>query len=281
MRIRVAHETTYRYERPAKSVIQTLRLTPRSHDGQHVARWRIDIDQDVRLTVSEDAFGNITHAFSAAGTIETLHVRVNGEVETHDKAGVLHGVIERFPVSLYLRETDLTKADEIIRDFALEIAGDEDSPLAASHALMEAIHDRVEVNRDRVQVATTISEAFGKRRGICQDLAHLFIACARELKIPARYVSGLLYQPDAGEANANANHAWAETYVEGLGWVAFDPSLQLCPTVNHIRVAAGLDYLSAAPVRGAHYGGEGESLDVHFDIGEKFSHHQVQSQSQN
>jgi len=79
MRIRVAHETIYHYERPAKSVIQTLRLTPRSHDGQHVARWRIDIDQDVRLTVAEDAFGNITHAFSAAGTIETLHVRVEAK----------------------------------------------------------------------------------------------------------------------------------------------------------------------------------------------------------
>jgi transglutaminase-like putative cysteine protease len=285
MRIRVAHETTYRYERPAKSVIQTLRLTPRSHDGQHVARWRIDIDQDVRLTVTEDAFGNITHAFTATGNIETLHVRVEGEVETHDHAGVLHGVIERFPVSLYLRDTDLTTANEQIRRFAQQVAGDEESPLAASHALMEAIHDHVEVIADPKHPAIAIAETFSGRRGIGQDLVHLFIACARDLKIPARYVSGLLYRPE--DEGDGANHAWAETYVEGLGWVAFDPSLQLCPSLHHIRVAAGLDYLGAAPVRGAHYGGDGESLDVHFDISENTmvrrhapAHGSSQSQSQ-
>jgi transglutaminase-like putative cysteine protease len=278
MRIRVAHETTYRYERPAKSVIQTLRLTPRSHDGQHVARWRIDIDQDVRLTVAEDAFGNITHAFTAAGNIETMHVRVEGEVETHDNAGVLHGVIERFPVSLYLRDTDLTTANEPIRAFTQKVAGKEDSALAASHALMEAIHDCVELNLDRKQPATPIAEAFTQRSGVSQDLTHLFIACARTLKIPARYVSGLIYQPDSHDGSAS--HTWAETYAEGLGWVAFDPVLKICPTVNHIRVAAGLDYLSAAPVRGAHYGGEGESLEERFDISEKTARQQAQGQSQ-
>ncbi|GLS23676.1 transglutaminase [Labrys miyagiensis] len=278
MRIRVAHETAYRYERPAKSVTQTLRLTPRSHDGQHVVRWRIDIDQDVRLTVAEDAFGNITHAFTASGSIDTMHVRVEGEVETHDHAGVLHGVIERFPVSLYLRDTDLTTANEQIRGFARQVVPPGEGALAASHALMEAIHDRVEWSRDAKQAATPIAEIFARRKGICQDLTHLFIACARELKIPARYVSGLLYQTD-GDAGS-ASHAWAETYAEGLGWVGFDPSLQICPTVHHIRVAAGLDYLSAAPVRGAHYGGEGESLEVHFDIGEKTAPRQEQRQSQ-
>lgn len=278
MRIRVAHETIYRYERPAKSVIQTLRLTPRSHNGQHVTAWRIDIDQDVRLTVAEDAFGNITHAFTASGSIDTMHVRVEGEVETHDNAGVLQGVIERFPVSLYLRDTDLTTADERIRAFAQEVAGDENGALAASHALMEAINDRVEFNDDRELAATGISDVLAKRRGIDQDLTHLFIACARVLKIPARYVSGLLYEPE--KEGGSADHSWAETYVEGLGWVGFDPTLELCPTVNHIRIAAGLDLLSAAPVRGAHYGGEGESREVHFNISEKISRQQAQSQSQ-
>ncbi|CAM5768444.1 transglutaminase [Labrys miyagiensis] len=278
MRIRVAHETTYRYERPAKSIIQTLRLTPRSHNGQHVVRWRIDIDQDVRLSVAEDAFGNITHAFTANGNIEAMHVRVEGEVETHDHGGVLHGVIERFPVSLYLRDTDLTTANEQIRDFARQSVPGGDGALAASHALMEAVHDHVEWSSDRDQAATTIADAFSLRNGVSQDLAHLFIACARELKIPARYVSGLLCQPE--DEGGGCSHAWAETYVEGLGWVGFDPSLQTCPTVHHIRVAAGLDYLSAAPVRGAHYGGEGESVEISFDIGEKIIRNQFQSQSQ-
>ena len=280
MRIRVTHETTYHYERPAKSVIQTLRLTPRSHDGQHVARWRIDIDQDVRLTETEDAFGNVTHAFSAAGSIETMNVRVEGEVETHDRAGVLYGVIERFPTTLYLRENDVTQADEAIRSFAQNVVAGEANLLSTCHALMDAIHDHVAVNRDPKQEPSGLKTAFARREGTCQDLTHIFISAARELKIPARYVSGLLYQPEADVANANANHAWAEAFVEDYGWIGFDPSFQLCPNVNHIRVATGLDNLGAAPVRSAHYGGDGESLDVRFDIREKLVRHQAQSQSQ-
>lgn len=279
MRICVAHETVYRYERPAKSVIQTLRLTPRSHDGQHVVRWRIDVDQDVRLSQSEDAFGNISHAFTAIGSIESLRVRVEGEVETHDNAGVLHGVVERFPVALYLRDTDLTQADASIQDFARRSAGAAEGGLAVCHALMQAIHERVEVNPDPKQPAAGLTQAFAAGSGVAQDVSHLFIACARTLGLPARYVSGLLWQPPTQQGNAT--HAWAESYIEGLGWVGFDPALSVCPTVHHIRVAVGLDYLGAAPVRGAHYGGEGESLEVSVDIGEKGERPQAQRQSQN
>ncbi|WP_448952790.1 transglutaminase family protein [Labrys neptuniae] len=278
MRIRVAHETVYRYERPAKSVIQTLRLTPRSHDGQHVVRWRIDVDQDVRLSQSEDAFGNISHAFTAAGSIDSLTVRVEGEVETHDNAGVLHGVVERFPVSLYLRDTETTHADAAIRAFARQAADEAVGPLATCHALMQAIHERVAVSHDPKSSAAGMAEALAAGTGVAQDIAHLFITAARTLGIPARYVSGLLWQPDTKQGSAS--HAWAEAYVEGLGWVGFDPALQVCPAIHHIRVAVGLDYLGAAPVRGAHYGGEGESLETRIDIGEKEIRPQVQRQSQ-
>ncbi|MGJ4856173.1 transglutaminase family protein [Labrys sp. La1] len=278
MRICVAHETVYRYERPAKSVIQTLRLTPRSHDGQHVVRWRIDVDQDVRLSQAEDAFGNISHAFAVIGSIDSLTVRVEGEVETHDNAGVLLGVVERFPVSLYLRDTDLTRADVSIQAFARQSVSEAEGGLAACHALMQAIHNRIDVSRDPKRLASGLVEAFAAGNGVAQDVSHLFIACARTLGIPARYVSGLLWQPQAQQGSAS--HAWAEAYVEGLGWVGFDPTLPVCPTVHHVRVAAGLDYLGAAPVRGAHYGGDGESLEVTVDIAEKGERPQAQHQSQ-
>lgn len=278
MRIRVVHETVYRYERPAKAVIQTLRLTPRSHDGQHVVRWRLDVDQDVRLGQSEDAFGNICHAFTATGSIESLRVKVEGEVETHDNAGVLHGVVERFPVSLYLRDTDLTRTDAMVQAFARRSAGAAGGPLATCHALMQAIHDGVAVSHDARQPAAGMVEALATGMGVAQDLSHLFIGCARTLGIPARYVSGFLWQAEAMEGRSL--HAWAEAYVEGLGWVGFDPTLPTCPTTHHIRVAAGLDYLAAAPVRGAHYGGEGEALAVSLDISEKEVRPQAQRQSQ-
>ncbi len=118
MRIRVSHLTSYRYETPATGVIQILRLTPRNHDGQYVARWRIDVSADCRLDQHEDAFGNITHAFTADGPLTALEVLVEGEVETRDTQGIVRGAVERFPPSLYLRETALTRPDGKIAELA-------------------------------------------------------------------------------------------------------------------------------------------------------------------
>lgn len=279
MRIKIAQETIYRYETPAKSVIQTLRLTPRSHDGQHVVAWRIDVGQDVKLTTVEDAFGNIGHVFSAVGPIESLRVSVEGEVETHDRAGVVRGSIERFPAALYLRETALATADDQLRTFALDIAGRETGRLSTLHALLEAIHREVSFDDDPSVLATTASDAFRRKTGVAQDLAHVFIAAARALAIPARYVSGHIRRED-GETRREAGHAWAEAHVDRLGWVGFDPATNICPTDAHVRVAIGLDYLGAAPVRGARYGGGGESLDVRIDVCEKVQRRQTQRQAQ-
>src|SRR5262249_49308005 len=111
MLIRVSHVTTYRYDTPATSVIQTLRLTPRNHEGQFVMNWRIDVSADCRLEQHEAAFGNFAHAFTAEGPFDELRVAVEGEVETRDTQGVVRGGVERFPPSLYLRETPLTQPD--------------------------------------------------------------------------------------------------------------------------------------------------------------------------
>jgi transglutaminase-like putative cysteine protease len=110
MRIQISHETVYRYEQPARGVIQTLRLTPRNHEGQYVENWRIDVSENCELQQHEDAFGNITHVFSADGPFSEIRVSVDGEVDTQDTHGVVRGAIERFPPSLFLRETELTRA---------------------------------------------------------------------------------------------------------------------------------------------------------------------------
>jgi len=99
------------------------------------------------------------------------------------------------------------------------------------------------------------------KRGVCQDLSHIFIACARSLGIPARYIGGYLLRSD-DTPHQEAGHAWIETYIKDLGWVGFDPANGVCPTEAHIRVSVGLDYLGAAPVRGSRYGGTAEQMDV-------------------
>jgi transglutaminase-like putative cysteine protease len=263
MRLRVRHESAYAYAAPATRAIETLRLTPRSHDGQFVVDWRIDIDHDCRLDQSTDPFGNTVHSFTVEGPLPGLVIVAEGRVETTDTSGVLSGQIERFPPVIFLRDTALTVSDEAIRDFASTHA--EGKPLDVMHAIMQGIRDRLTFNVDATDTGTSAVEAFGGGRGVCQDFAHIFIAAVRHLGIPARYVSGYLRRTD-GQNEQEAGHAWAEALIDGLGWVGFDPANGISPTDAYIRLAAGLDYLGAAPIRGTRYGGSGEKLAVRIEV---------------
>jgi len=264
MRIRVVHDTTYRYSDPVKSAIQLLRLTPRGHDGQTVLSWAIDADCDARLIRREDWYGNIAHSLFAAGPVSEITLRVAGEIETTDTGGVVRGGVERFPCLFYLRDTPLTRADAALRDFAASTAGGRANPLEQAHALMGGIHERLRFDTDATHSGTRAAEAFEAGHGVCQDFTHIFLAAARALDIPARYVSGYLHRPE--QVVQEAGHAWAEAHIEGLGWVSFDPANTVSTTEHYIRIAVGLDYLDAAPVRGSYYGISREALDVRLRI---------------
>lgn len=262
MRIRISHATSYAYDTPPTGVTQLLRLTPRDHDGQHVVSWRIDLSEDCLLHQHEDAFGNITHSFTAEGPFNKLTVEVAGEVDTQDTDGLVSGAVERFPPQLYLRETSLTQTDAAIIDFAQATrAATNGDTLILLHALLTALNREIAFDTDPTHAATTAAEAFSLRRGVCQDITHIFVAAARALGVPARYVGGHFHRAD-GVITQDAGHAWAEAYVENLGWIGFDPTNGICITDAHVRVAVGLDYLGAAPVRGTRFGGAGETLTV-------------------
>jgi transglutaminase-like putative cysteine protease len=263
MRLRIAHTTSYRYEPSASGVIQILRMTPGSHDGQYVAEWQIDVSTDSRLQVHQDAFGNVTHVL----------------IETHDTGGVLRGTDERFPPSLFLRSTSLTEVNPAMASFARELRSEsEHDVLGFLHALMMQINEHMTFDEDPTNSGTSAVEAFGLKRGVCQDYAHIFIACARSGLVPARFVSGHFLRSD-GMVHQAAGHAWAEAYVPDLGWVGFDPANGICTTDAHARVAIGLDYLGAAPVRGTRYGGGMETLTVAVKV-EQAGGRQGQWQSQ-
>jgi transglutaminase-like putative cysteine protease len=266
MRLRISHTTTYRYETPPAVVTQLLRKTPRNHDGQYVINWRLDISRDCQLHRHEDAFGNITHAFTAEGPFAELSIAVEGEVETQDSNGMITGAIERFPPEFYLRETELTQPDMAITEFANSIrAGNGSDTLALLHELLNALNREIAFDTDPTHVSTTAAEAFTLRRGVCQDLTHIFITAARRIGIPARYIGGHFYRAD-GVTAQEAGHAWAEVYIDNLGWVGFDATNGICTTDAHVRVAVGLDYLGAAPVRGTRFGGGGETLNVAVNV---------------
>jgi transglutaminase-like putative cysteine protease len=262
MRIAIGHDTRYRYATPARSVNQILRMTPRNHKGQHIIAWHVTVAADCRLEQHQDAFGNITHSFTAEGPLGELMLHAEGQVEIENTNGVVQGAIERFPPDLFLRETALTQSDKAIIATATGVKADAGAdPLAMLHALMSRLHNDMTFDSAPTTVVTTAQEAFALKRGVCQDFTHIFIAAARHLRIPARYISGYFCRAD-GVTEQDAGHAWAEAFVPDLGWVAFDPTNGISATDQHLRVAVGLDYLGAAPVRGAQSGGMGESLSV-------------------
>lgn len=260
MRIRIDYATTYAYARPARRIVQMLRLTPRSNESQQVLEWRIDTDVDARLRVGEDAFGNVVHSLYADQSGPGLTVRVSGEIETTDTGGVLKGLSERLSPLVYLRDTPLTQSSPQMRAFADDIAVASTDPLDRMHRLMGALYERIAFQVGVTTADHTAADAFAQERGVCQDHAQIFIACARRMGVPARYVSGHLLRSDT--ETQDAAHAWAEAFIPDLGWVGFDAANRKCPTDAYVRVACGLDYLGAAPVRGTSYGGRGETLSV-------------------
>jgi len=264
MRIRITHETNYRYSEPVKSAIQILRLTPHGHDGQTILSWAIDTDCDARLMRQEDWYGNIVHSLFASGPVDHVGLRVAGEIETTDVAGIIRGGIERFPEMFYLRETPLTQGDVRIHAFAESTAGRFSKMLDRAHALMGGVLEHMRFDTEATNSTTVAAEAFAAGHGVCQDFTHVFLAAARRLGIPARYVSGYLHKP--GEVQQEAGHAWAEVHIPDLGWVSFDPANGISATEHYVRLAIGLDYLDAAPVRGSYYGISREALDVRLRI---------------
>jgi len=264
MRLHVRHQTAYRYSQPIAYAIQTLRLTPQPYDGLTVLRWRIAGETRHALPSFTDGFGNTTHCHSVNRPHTAAAVFVEGEVETRDTGGVVCGAAETLPPVFYLRETALTAAGPAIR----ALAGDGARgvrPLERLTSLMHEVHGRMVYQAGVTHSATAAGEALAMGAGVCQDHAHVFIAAARSLGIPARYVGGYLWAGENGGA-FQASHAWAEALVADYGWVGFDPSNRTRASEAHIRTAIGLDYWSAAPVRGVWRGEASETLDVKVQV---------------
>ncbi|MFZ0695058.1 MAG: transglutaminase family protein [Alphaproteobacteria bacterium] len=264
MRLHVRHQTAYHYSRPIAYAIQVLRLTPQPHEGLSVLRWRIRGESRRDLPAFTDGFGNLAHCHSVNRRHSNAAIFVEGEVETRDTDGIIRGAVETLPPLFFLRETPLTTPSPEIRDLANETARGA-TMIDRMTSLMLAIHDKIIWRPGITDAKTSAGEALILGTGVCQDHAHVFIAAARGLGIPARYVGGYLWTgKEVGEYEAS--HAWAEALVPDHGWVSFDPSNRTRSTEAHIRTAIGLDYWSAAPVRGIWRGDAEEKLAVKVQV---------------
>jgi transglutaminase-like putative cysteine protease len=256
MQMHIRHETHYRYERPVKYSVQSLHLTPRRDLSQRALSWNI-IAPGRRLE-QIDAYGNISHLLTIEEPHREIRIVVHGVVETADTdARQDDGPLS--PLA-YLAPTQLTLPNDDLKAFAHDALSHVKHPRERAEALAEAVFGAVRYTSGISEVQDSAAVAFKSGIGVCQDQAHVFIASARAVGMPARYVSGYLYTGDAQDA---ASHAWVDAWLgEEIGWQSVDVTHKRPAVRTYCRLAVGRDYLDAAPVRGVRHGGGGEKMQA-------------------
>lgn len=279
-RFRVVHETHYEYAAPVSLSEQLLHVSPRPLPRQALLDWSLECDPEPgRQDTGKDAFGNPVVRLQFDRPHAALTVRMEMEVAITRRAPLdvedsppWDAACDRYRYHAgFVPDADVLEASRFrfqspyvpVKSAFGRYAEDcfpRGRPLlAAAQALMAKIHDEFEFDSRATQVATPLAEVLEERRGVCQDFAHLMIACLRALGLPARYVSGyLLTHPPPGKprmVGADASHAWVSLPCPKQGWVDFDPTNNLIPDTEHIVLGWGRDFGDVSPQRGVILGG--------------------------
>lgn len=264
MRLSVLHTSRYEYSEPVSHGLLRVRLTPKSSHGQAIEEWSIDLDGAVAETRYVDQNNNVVVLASVDPQSSCVSITSRGVVVTSDNAGVAGYHVGHMPLWAFLQQTDLTRPGPLIRELADNLRREQPATLEILHELSRRTLSAVSYELGRTHSATVAEDAMLAGHGVCQDHSHIFISVARELDIPARYVSGYLMMDDRSEQEAG--HAWVEAHVPQLGWVGFDVSNGISPDERYVRVATGRDYRDAAPITGISYGGGDSELSVHLTV---------------
>ena len=286
MRIAISHTTHYQFDGKARHGLQRLRLSPRSSSVQTVVDWSMAVEGAAVEVSYEDHNQNLTQLVSFGPGTSEIVLTCSGVVETFDTTGIVGKHTGFMPLWVLRNQTVLTEPGPRIKALASRFslnAGPADGPVGGNalevlHDLSDEIAAAVAYEAGHTGADTTGEAALGLGLGVCQDHAHIFIGAARHLGIPARYVSGYLLMDDRTEQDAG--HAWAEAFVEGLGWVGFDVSNAMCPDSRYVRVATGADYRDAAPVTSLSQGGGAGQLRVELSVAEQAPPQVAQQQQQ-
>ncbi|KPC49123.1 transglutaminase family protein [Amantichitinum ursilacus] len=271
MHLEIKHETVYRYDTPPAYSVQLLRLTPRADPGQAVVHWHLDVPGPTQSTI--DTFGNREHVLTLEEATTEIRIVAHGIIETRP-ANPPHNAL---PPMVFRKVTPLTEPDEAIKAFAGKYR-----KLVARHGrhglmdMMADLLDHMPYTPGETDVTTSARDAFRLSRGVCQDHSHVFLALCRFLEIPARYVSGYLYTENDHHV---ASHAWVDAFTDEL-WHGFDTSNGCTPDERYVRLAIGLDYLDACPIRGLRRGGGDEIMESHTRVRHAIERDSAQQQNQ-
>ena len=266
MILTIRHETTYDYSTPLAYTIQQLHLTPRIEPQQRALSWQIATPGQSHAYT--DAYGNLSQMLTINGRHNALKLVAHGVVETIFPYQGRLNLEDTLSPLLFTMPTRLTESGPTIVELAGANLPDRGSPPGTRHLLRlaESIAGKVAYESGATEVTTTAIDALALGRGVCQDHAHLYLACCHAWGVPARYVSGYI---DPGNTGHAASHAWIDAWAvdsDYAGWVSIDVTHARLMTDAYCRLAIGRDYDSAAPVRGVRRGGGKETLSVDVQI---------------
>jgi len=256
------HSTRYRYTGPIAETVMEVRLQPMDGGGQRCLDFQLELSHGVEARSYVDGYGNRVHYFNLVRPHTNLNVTSRSVVETGLKEDreATEDLVEDF-----LRFRSPVKDVEGIRELAKKhLISNADSAEAVEAALDEltlTISREYTYDRTVTNVYSAVDEVIALRAGVCQDFAHLLIAAARAMGVPARYVSGYIHDPGQ-TGHQVASHAWAEAWVPGRGWIGFDATHPVRATEHHVRLAVGRDYTDAAPTRGVYVGSATGSMAI-------------------
>jgi transglutaminase-like putative cysteine protease len=287
MNYRIVHRTVYEYSEPVSVSHHAARVKPKLTATQQLGDWSLQIEPAPALRkMRTDYFGNRVCFFSIQEVHQHLEVTATSLVSvtpTTPPARQLSTPWERVaelfrdPVAPEMVEpyqfcfdSPLLRNSEELAGYARESFPKDTPMLLGVENLNRRIFRDFKYDPVATTVATPLEEVWEKRRGVCQDFAHLGIACLRSLGLPARYVSGYLRtRPPEGQprlVGADASHAWFAVYCPDLGWVDFDPTNDLLPAEEHITVAYGRDFGDVSPLTGILTGGGKHEVKVSVDV---------------
>ena len=268
MNYSINHTTTYTYQEPVSLCHNVLRLVPRNTGTQLCKAVKIKIlPEPDSLREYEDFFGNKVIYFSIEKEHAQLKVNVRSEI---DKMSGGEDVESAEDSSQYIFATPMTTGDEVIEAYARVSFLPGRPLLEAARDLMHRIYTDFSFTPGFTTISTPLSVVMRERKGVCQDFAHLAIACVRSVGLPARYVSGYIetISPPGVEklVGVDASHAWFSIYIPERGWVDFDPTNDVLPGDQHITIGWGRDYADIAPMKGIIISSGSHELAVSVDV---------------
>jgi transglutaminase-like putative cysteine protease len=259
-RFEIEHRTRFDYTGPITETVMELRLTPLDGGGQKLLDLSLEVTPRVKLATYRDGYGNTVHNFNLLRAHQRVSVISRSLVEVGGEEGARRASTEEGDalVSDFLRFRAPVTDERGVRALA---ARHRPADPASGPGVAQALEDlTIAISRELAydpavtNVYSGVAEVLSIRGGVCQDFAHVFIAVARAMGVPARYVSGYIHAPGPDGVTEGASHAWAEAWVRGSGWLGFDATHPVRAGENHIRVAIGRDYRDAAPTRGVYVG---------------------------